>query len=303
VNVNKGMSRYSIKELEHLSGIKAHTIRIWEQRYQLINPKRTETNIRYYDDHDLKLILNVSLLKDHSFKISKISQMSQLEMQNEVRKLTENSFRFPEQIHALTICMVDMDEDRFEKILSTNILKLGFEKTMLNIIYPFLDKIGMLWRIGAINPAQEHFISNLVRQKLIVAIDNQYVSSALKANKFLLYLPEGELHELSLLFADYIIRSRKNKSIYLGQSLPLTDMEEVAKYYQPDYIVTALTSSTLESIVISDYLEQLSMHFPKKQILVGGLQANGHGVSNLPHNVMIIESMTDFINFVEDHQL
>ncbi|MEQ9302640.1 MAG: MerR family transcriptional regulator, partial [Marinoscillum sp.] len=168
------MSTFSIRDLEHLSGIKAHTLRIWEQRYELIKPKRTDTNIRYYDDHDLKLILNVALLKENGIKISKIAEMSDGELQREVLKLTERNLRYPEQIHALTISMVDLDEDRFNKIISSNILKLGFEKTMMNVIYPFLSKIGILWQTSAINPAQVHFISNLVRQKLIAAIDGQY---------------------------------------------------------------------------------------------------------------------------------
>ncbi|MDX5478997.1 MAG: MerR family transcriptional regulator, partial [Cyclobacteriaceae bacterium] len=167
------MSTYSIKDLEQLSGIKAHTLRIWEQRYSLLSPKRTDTNIRYYDDEDLKLILNVALLNDNGIKISKIASMSSEEMREQVVKMTEKSLTHDDQIHALTICMIEMDEERFDKVLSTNILKIGFEQTMMNIIYPFMSKIGVLWQTGAINPAQEHFISNLVRQKLIVAIDGQ----------------------------------------------------------------------------------------------------------------------------------
>lgn len=146
------MSTFSIRDLEHLSGIKAHTIRIWEQRYELIKPKRTETNIRFYDDQDLKLILNVALLKENGIKISKIAEMSAEEIQHEVIKISDRNLRNPEQIHALTIAMVDMDEDRFEKIITTNIIKLGFEKTMMNVIYPFLSKIGILWQTGSINP-------------------------------------------------------------------------------------------------------------------------------------------------------
>ena len=122
------MCVYSIKDLEHLSGIKAHTLRIWEQRYNFINPKRTKTNIRYYDDQDLKLVLNISLLKDNGFKISKISKMSEEDMSREVMKITEKKLSYTEQIHALTISMVELNERRFEKIMATNILQLGFER-------------------------------------------------------------------------------------------------------------------------------------------------------------------------------
>jgi DNA-binding transcriptional MerR regulator len=295
------MSTFSIKDLEHLSGIKAHTIRIWEQRYKLIEPKRTETNIRYYDDTDLKLILNVALLKDNGFKISKIAEMSEGEMQREVLRLTETNLRYPEQIHALTICMVDLDEDRFEKIMSTNILKLGFEKTMLNIIYPFLSKIGVLWQTGAINPAQEHFISNLVRQKLIVAIDNQFVSAKSETRKYILYLPEGELHEISLMFADFLIKSRQNRTIYLGQSLPLTDLEEVYKIHKPDFLITVITTTPGPSD-IQDYVNTISEKFADCKILLTGFQVIGQDLET-PENVIIFNRIDELIAFVEENKI
>ncbi len=293
------MSTFSIKDLEHLSGIKAHTIRIWEQRYQLIDPKRTDTNIRYYDDRDLKLILNVALLKDNGFKISKIAKMSEGEMQREVLKFTETNLRYPDQIHALTISMVDMDEDRFEKIMSTNILKLGFEKTMLNVIYPFLSKIGILWQTGAINPAQEHFISNLVRQKLIASIDGQYVASHPDAKKYMLFLPEGELHELSLLFANYAIKSRQSRTIYLGQSLPLQDLIEVYNIHKPDYLMTVITS-TPGIGEVQQYIDKIGRQFPESEILVTGFQVVGQDIQT-SGNVRIVSKISDLIDFVEDN--
>lgn len=293
------MSRFSIKDLEHLSGIKAHTIRIWEQRYELINPKRTETNIRYYDDNDLKLVLNVALLKDNNFKISRIAEMSQGDMQREVIRLTETSLKHPEQIHALTISMVDLDEARFEKIMSSNILKFGFEKTMLNVIYPFLSRIGILWQTGAINPGQEHFLTNLVRQKLIAAIDSQYSEATNDAKKYILYLPEGELHELSLLFADYIIRSRQNKSVYLGQSLPLEDLVAIYKMHEPHFVLTAITT-TPGSGDVQAYINRISKEFSNSQILLTGYQVIGQGIET-PDNVKIFNRVDDLIDFVEEN--
>ena len=221
------MSTYSIKDLELLSGIKAHTLRIWEQRYQFILPKRTDTNIRYYDDDDLKLVLNIALLKDNGYKISKIAKMEGAKMREEVLRLTDKNLRYPDQINALTFAMIDLDEDRFEKIMASNILKLGFESTMINVIYPFLSKIGVLWQTGAINPAQEHFISNLIRQKLIVAIDGQFVNIHENSSKYLLYLPAGKLHELTLLFICYLIKARHQKVVYFGQSLPFEDLKSI----------------------------------------------------------------------------
>ena len=290
------MSNYSIKDLEQLSGIKAHTLRIWEQRYNLLCPKRTDTNIRYYDDQDLKLILNVALLNDNGFKISKIASMEPSEMREEVMKLTERTLTHDDQIHALTISMIEMDEDRFDKILSTNILKLGFEQTMMNIIYPFMSKIGVLWQTGAINPAQEHFISNLVRQKLIVAIDSQVGKSGGK--KFLLYLPDGELHETSMLFASYLIKNQGHKVIYLGQSTPDDDLLAVYNLHQPEYLLTVITTVP-SSDHVQVYLNSISNRFPKATILVTGYQVIGQDLV-FPENVRLLNYIRDIKDFLEE---
>jgi len=283
------LSTYSIKDLEQLSGIKAHTLRIWEQRYNLLNPKRTDTNIRFYDDLDLKLILNVALLNDNGYKISKIASMDDKEMRAEVMKLTDRTLTHDDQIHALTICMIEMDEERFDKVLSTNILKLGFEQTMMNIVYPFMSKIGVLWQTGAINPAHEHFISNLVRQKLIVAIDGQVVSG--DGKKFLLFLPEGELHEISLLFASFLIKSKGNKVIYLGQNTPYDDLITVYNIHRPDYMMTVITTSPTSENA-QEYLNLLAKNFSKTQILVTGYQVIGQDLV-LPPNVMLMTLIRD----------
>jgi MerR family transcriptional regulator, light-induced transcriptional regulator len=295
------VSTYSIKDLEQLSGIKAHTLRIWEQRYDLLSPKRTDTNIRYYDDTDLKLILNVALLNDNGFKISKIAGMSEVEMREEVIKLTEKSLTHDDQIHALTICMIEMDEERFDKVLSTNILKIGFEQTMMNIIYPFMSKIGVLWQTGAINPAQEHFISNLVRQKLIVAIDGQIYKGSGK--KFLLYLPEGELHEISILFAAYLIKARGHKVIYLGQNTPSEDLLAVYKLHNPEFLLTVITTSP-SSEYIQEYIDALSERFSKSQILLSGYQIVGQDLK-FPENVKTMHYIRQIKDYLEEieHEL
>lgn len=295
------MSTYSIKDLEQLSGIKAHTLRIWEQRYQFILPKRTETNIRYYDDKDLRLVLNIALLKDNGYKISKIAGMGEEEMNSEVLRLTEKNLRYPDQIHALTLAMIDLDEDRFEKIMATNILKLGFESTMINVIYPFLSKIGVLWQTGAINPSQEHFISNLIRQKLIVAIDGQFVSNEDSQHKYLLYLPEGELHELTLLFLCYIIKARRNKVVYFGQNLPFDDLKSIYDVHEPDYILTIITASPPANQV-KDYVKKLSGNFPEAEILLSGYQVIGQQIKS-HDNVKVFTRIDHIIQFVEEMNL
>lgn len=245
------MGRYSIKDLEQLSSIKAHTLRVWEQRYEIIQPKRTSTNIRYYDDADLRLILNISFLNRNGYKISNIAKMSGQEISEMVVGISDSNLEFPNQVNALVIAMVNLDEVRFEKIISTNTLQFGFEKTMMNIVYPFLSRVGILWQTGSINPAHEHFITNLIRQKLVVAIDGQLSPQNPQAKKYVLYLPEGEQHELSLLFAAYVIKSRHNRAIYLGQSLPLKDIELIGEVYNPDFVMTIITSYPTKDEIIA----------------------------------------------------
>ncbi len=293
------MSSYSIKDLEQLSGIKAHTLRIWEQRYDFIKPKRTDTNIRYYDDSDLKLILNVSLLKENGHKISKISQMQYNDMQNEVIKLTEKKLSYPEQIHSLTLAMIDHDEERFEKIMSSIILQLGFQMTMIKVIYPFLIKIGILWQTGAITPSQEHFISNLIRQKIIVAIDGLFVPATEYKKKYLLFLPEEEMHELSLLFSSYIIKSRKNKVIYIGQSTPFDDVIKIYNQLKPDYLLTVLTTHP-QPCEVQPYLNKLSQTFHNSKILISGRQILGEDLET-GKNMILLNKLEDLVDFVEEN--
>lgn len=295
------MSTYSIKDLEQLSGIKAHTLRIWEQRYHFIIPKRTETNIRYYDSEDLKLVLNIALLKDNGYKISKIATLDQEQMHREVLRLTEKNLRYPDQINALLLSMIDLDEQRFEKIIEANALKLGFENTVLNIIYPFLSKTGVLWQTGSVNPAQEHFVSNLIRQKLVVAIDGLPWPDDDYANKYLLYLPEGELHELTLLFAHYIAKVRRNKVMYFGQNLPFDDLSTIYTIHQPEFIVTVLTTSPSGNQV-QEYVNRLASLFPDATILMSGYQVIAQNI-RLPQNAHIFHRIEHIISFIEENSL
>lgn len=259
------MGKYSIKELETLSGIKAHTIRIWEKRHRIIVPQRTATNIRYYSDSDLKKIINVSLLNNHGLKISKIAGMTDNELNSEIVQLTTNNSDTSLFIDQMVVCMVDMEEEQFEKLLSHLIIKFGFEKTITEIIYPFLEKIGILWQTGNITPAQEHFISNLIRQKIIVAIDALPFPSK-NANKAVLFLPENELHEIGLLFYHYIVKRLGYKTYYLGQHLPYEDLLQVCRHHKPQIIITSIITSQ-KSEKLSGYLKVLITDFPTTTIL------------------------------------
>ena len=290
------MATYSIRDLEKISGIKAHTLRVWEQRYSVLSPKRTKTNIRYYDEDDLRLLLSISMLNSHGIKISKIAKMNHEEVHDRCKELFEASEEYETQINALTLSMIDMDEDRFEKIISNNTLRYGFEDTMVKIISPFFERVGILWQTGTIRPAQEHFISNLVRQKVIVAIDAQVVPRGIEVPRYLLFLPEYETHELGLLFASYLLRSRGNRVIYLGSSLPEEDLESVYETYQPHYLFTILTMSPPKE-TCSEFLNRLGKKFSASKILATGHSA----LQSEPKagNVEILKEMKDLIPFAE----
>ena len=292
------MGTYSIKDLEHLSGIKAHTLRIWEKRYGIINPKRTPTEIRYYNDEDLKLVLNISYLNRNGLKISKIASLSEKEIHKRVMNIAESNPEFPNQIDALILAMVDLNEERFEKIIATNTLQYGFEKTIINIVYPFLERIGIMWQTGSIHPAHEHFISNLIRQKIIVAIDAQMPSYDATTRKFVLFLPEGELHELSLLFSAYILKSRNQRVIYLGQTLPLKDLELIVRKYDPHYLLSVITSVPANE-QLPKYENELVRRFPGQRLLLSGFQVLNQR-EKLSPEILPFESLQKLIEFIEE---
>ncbi len=236
------MGKYSIKELEQLSGIKAHTIRIWEKRHKIIVPSRTPTNIRTYSDDDLKKIINVSLLNNYGIKISKIAKMSAADMNERILQIAELKNDAAIHIDQLIVAMMDMEEEGFEKILGNLILRYGFERTVTEIVYPFLERIGILWQTQNITPAHEHFISNLIRQKIIVAIDSLPIPPK-TSKKVMLFLPEHEMHELGLLFYHYLTRKAGLRTYYLGQSVPHTDLVSIFAAHSPDVLLTSVTST------------------------------------------------------------
>ena len=291
------MAAYSIKELEHLSGIKAHTIRIWEQRYGILNPKRTETNIRYYDDSDLKTILNISVLNENGYKISKIAQMSRPELAKEVQKLMQLRVPDSQQLNALLLAMIEMDEERFDRLLTTIIIQKGLEQTMLDVICPLLVKIGILWQTGTISPAQEHFVSNIIRQKLFVAIDGQVPVNRASSDRFLLFLPEGEMHEIGLLFTNYVLRKRGNHVLYLGQHQPVSDLQATVQNYQPHYICTAFTIIP-EREQIQHYIQYLAELAPGVMIFVSGQQVQNYHLT-FPANVIHVTTLPHFIELID----
>jgi MerR family transcriptional regulator, light-induced transcriptional regulator len=263
------MNSFTIKDLENLSGIKAHTIRIWEQRYSFIKPERTGTNIRYYSNEELKKILNVALLNKYGYKISHIDKMNEGEIKEKILSLNQMEAQQERIVNDLIQSMVDIDIERLETILDKYILVRGIERTISQIIFPFLEKIGILWLTNHINPAQEHLVTNIIRQKLIVGIDG--IVTSLKVNKsVVLFLPEGEYHELGLLFMYYLLKSRGVSAFYLGANVPLKDVEYVVKLKNPDYLYSHLTSVG-QNFNFDKFLFNITKKFSGTPIIISGL--------------------------------
>lgn len=263
---------YSIKDLETLSGIKAHTIRIWEQRYSLFNPQRTDTNIRRYSGNDLKLLLNIAVLSAEGYRISKIAKLDYEEVAQTTYKLLYSGKSLDKSIEALKIAMMDLDEEKFMKVIDDLIFQNGFEHTMTELIYPFLVLVGDLWQTGALSPMNEHFASSLIRQKIIVAIDRLSVPKLTNKKAFILVCPDGEMHEIGLLFSNYIIRNRGAFSLFLGTSVPVDD---VLKVIRESGIKNVLLSTIVLGKKPVHFLKELVKKKEKDiQVYISGAQAS-----------------------------
>jgi MerR family transcriptional regulator, light-induced transcriptional regulator len=292
------MASYSIKDLEELSGIKAHTIRIWEKRYGIIIPERTTTNIRLYSDEDLKKLLNVSILNRHGLKISHLAKLSYNDLKEKVIHVSRETSDSEIQIENMMISMLELDEWKFNKILSNSIIKIGFEETVVNIMQPFFERIGLLWQTGSINPAQEHFVSNLFRQKLIVAIDGQEPVHGNDKESFILFLHEDEMHELGLLFYNYLLRKNGFQTIYLGQSVPFDDLLKIASIRNAGHLMTTFTTGIKENS-LRDYLVRLANAFPGQTIFFTGYQAQKI-IDQPASNVIKVESARHFSKLINN---
>ncbi|AMQ01524.1 MerR family transcriptional regulator [Pedobacter cryoconitis] len=239
------MKRFSISDIESLIGIKAHTIRAWEARYNLVPPKRTPTNIRYYEEEDLKHLLNIVTLNEKGYKISRIAKMDKVQINDLVLQLQADYNNDTVQVLRLSDAALKYDEIAFAEILSGCIQELGLVDTMDLVLFPFMKKVGMLWQTGAIDPSHEHFASNLIRDRMIVEIDKLTKPDRKDPKRFLLFLPEAEMHETGLLFARYLLKRCGMDTLYLGQEIPYNDLKKVIAHYKPDYAFIVLTSLNL----------------------------------------------------------
>jgi len=289
------MNAFTIKDLENLTGIKAHTIRIWEQRYSFLKPNRTNTNIRYYTNEELKKILNIALLNKYAYKISHIDRMSEPEINEKIITLSNSLAQQEIVINDLIQAMVDMEMEEFEDRLSDYIRQRGIEKAISQIIFPFLERIGVLWMTGHIIPAQEHLVTNIIRQKLLVGIDS--ANSHLRIDKsLLLFLPEGEFHELGLLFVYYLLKSRGIRVVYLGANVPLDDVRQVIGYKKPDFLYTHLTSVS-HAFNFDRFLAHSLKKFENIPLIISGKLALAYE-KKIPPQILFKRSLQEVTEFI-----
>ena len=292
------MAIYSIRDLEKLTSIKAHTIRIWEQRYHLIQPARTETNIRFYTDENLRELFNIALLNRNGVKISRLAKMKPEEIASRVSDLTENTKGHNTHLDTLTLSMLDLDEATFDRIFATYFLEAGFERTMLELIYPFLDKLNVLWLTSNISPAHERFVTQLIRRKLMAAIDKVPDEPMHNAATFVLFSPENDSQELTLLFMHYLLRSRQQKAVYLGSSTSLKDLRDACQVLHPDYVFTIL-QEPIPRQPIQSYVDHAAQSVAGAQLLLTGAQVFGNPLKT-PPNTVVLNGLPDTLQFLED---
>lgn len=239
-NKTINMNIYPVAQVESMTGIKAHTLRVWERRYQFLKPQRTETNIRFYTDSQLRKLINISILNRNGYRISKLDKMPDEEIHQKVSDILNNADKtIEDDIQGLTLAMLEMDEEKFNIIYQAHIIRKGLLRTITEVIYPFLTHVGVLWITNKAYPAQEHFITNLIRQKIISAIES-YTKVPEDAPSIVLFLPDGENHELGLLLSSFVARYLGWKVYYLGQNVPREDIEDVVDLVQPHALMTML---------------------------------------------------------------
>ena len=290
------MPQFSISDLEQLSGIKAHTIRMWEQRYGLLRPVRTATNIRTYSDDDLRRLLNVTTLCGRGQRISQVAKLSDEAISQAVLACCDDAHDYLGQVNALLAAMLGFDEPRLAQLLNETTHQLGFEHMMLNVAYPLLQRIGMMWLAGTVNMAQEHMLAHLLRQKMLAATD-ALPAVLPTARRWVLFLPADELHELALLFMNYLLRARGHHTLYLGQNLPTVGLAEVGQAYRPDALVAVLTAQP-ERNRVAEYAREVQAHFdPATLLVLYGPLARQEGLV-LPPRCVVPALMTDFLELI-----
>lgn len=288
---------YSIHDLEKLSGVKAHTLRMWEKRYNIIKPKRTTSNIRYYLDDDLQKVLNIALLNKNGYRISKIAEMDNDEILSIVAELSSIDTAHEGNIDGLMLSMFELNESKFNRILDKYINSIGMQETMEQVIYPFLDKLSSMWFTGSIKGVHENFVGYIIRRKLVIAIDSLKIENP--TAKAILYLPESESQELTLLYIHFLLKKLNIAVVNLGNNVPLIDILEAHQIFKANFIFTLFNDSFSET-PLQPYLNELSGYLSDVTIYVSGYQTVAQSLKPLD-NVVVMNGISELDTLLEEN--
>ncbi|MFD2101780.1 MerR family transcriptional regulator [Flagellimonas iocasae] len=299
--MNNVKKSFSIRDMENLSGIKAHTIRIWEKRYNLFSPERTTTNIRNYSIGSLQKLLNITLLYNNGYKISKIAKLDESQIPTMVKEIVAKNSKKSHALNAFKLAMLNFDQSLFQKTYNSLLAERSFRDVFYEVFIPLLNELGLLWQTDTISPAHEHFISNLIKQKIYIQTEKLQTEEPTKHDKvFALFLPENEIHDIGLLYINYEITLRGYKSIYLGQTMPMENLSDLLKYYNNinfvSYFTVAPTPNELQA-----YLEQFSNLLelsPDSRLLVLGHQIRHATADTFPESVQAFNSIEQLLEFL-----
>ena len=292
------MAVYSINDLEKLTGIKAHTLRIWEKRYGIIEPHRTAANIRYYEDDDLKKLLNVALLNRNGYKISAIARLSRQELLEKVSTLTEMDIHIEGPLDSLTLSMIELDEEKFNRIINKHIELRGFEHTIFEVIFPLLDKVSSMWMTGSMKRVHEYFLSFMIRRKIVSAIEQmEETDDHANAPRILIFLTSTSYYELSFILAHYLLRSRGFKVVNIGSSVLPQDILDAANLCKPDYLFTFYPAQG-SSGEFNSLLRSLVGHGIRVPILVAGAPPGTSEAGGFT-NVKVLNTLEETILYFE----
>ena len=291
---------FSIKDLENLSGVKAHTIRIWEKRYNLLQPNRSDTNIRQYSLKSLQKLLNVVYLNNNGYKISKIANLKEEEIPISVREVASRGKVKHHAINAFKMAMLNFDQVLFYNTYNNLLDGKTFREIFYEIFIPLFDEIGLLWQTDTITPAHEHFLSTHIKQKILINIEKlQSLEPQPVSKTYVLFLPDNEIHDIGLLFINYELRSRGLHTIFLGESIPMESLTDLYNFYD-DIIFISYFTIKPEKDKIQKYLQKFSDTIINKntKMYILGKQIDNLDLSNLPNSISTYKSILDLVKIL-----
>jgi len=299
--MNNVKTSFSIRDMENLSGIKAHTIRIWEKRYNLFSPERTSTNIRTYSIASLQKLLNITLLYNYGYKISKIAKLDESQIPMMVKEIVAQNSKKSHALNAFKLAMLNFDQSLFQKTYNSLLVERSFRDVFYEVFIPLLNELGLLWQTDTISPAHEHFISNLIKQKIYIQTEKlQFEEPSHNNRVFALFLPENEIHDIGLLYINYEITLRGYKSIYLGQTMPMKNLSDLLKYYDHIHFISYFTVAPTPN-ELHAYLERFSNILelsPESRLYVLGHQIRHATADTFPDTVKAFNSIEQLLEFL-----